>query len=344
MYKLRRDAPTGRLSTEVMTKAVREINFDAIEAARQHIYPHMQASPLIFSPLLSERLEAKIFLKHENHNPTGSFKVRGGLNLAGRLSAREKRRGLVSATRGNHGQSLAYASRLHGIQCTIFVPRGNNPEKNQAMRAYGARLIETGADFDEARLSAEEMARKYGARYVHVAEPDLINGVGTYGIEIFEALPDAHTVIIPVGGGSGVCGALTVRNALKARARVVAVQSENAPAVFLSWRDKKMQTTSSCQTIADGLATRVPFELPFQIMQQSLDDFVLVSDRAILRSIDVLLGTTHNLVEGAGAAPLAAAEKLGDQIQGKKVVLVLSGANIDRTTLLRAVRKSVPQA
>ncbi|HEY3131951.1 MAG TPA: pyridoxal-phosphate dependent enzyme, partial [Acidobacteriota bacterium] len=194
-----------------MTDALKQVNLSAIRAARTHVYPHMQASPLIFSPLLSERLRAKIFLKHENHNPTGSFKVRGGLNLAGRLSRSEQRRGIVSATRGNHGQSLAFASRLHEIACTIFVPQGNNPEKNQAMRAYGAKLVETGDDFDEARIAAEEMAQRHGMRYVHVAEADLINGVGTYGLEIFQTLPDADIVIIPVGGGSGVCGTLTVR-------------------------------------------------------------------------------------------------------------------------------------
>lgn len=322
-----------------MTDALKQVNFNAVREARTHVYRHMQASPLIFSPLLSERLRAEIFLKHENHNPTGSFKVRGGLNLAGRLSESEKQRGITSATRGNHGQSLAFASRLHGIACTIFVPKGNNPEKNQAMRAYGAKLVETGDDFDEARLAAEEMARQHGMRYVHVAEPDLINGVGTYGLEIFEALPDADMVIIPIGGGSGVCGTLTARNGLKRRACILAVQSENAPAVFLSWQSKKMQTTPSCRTIADGLATRVPFELPFEIMQRYLDDFVLVSDEEILRAMAVLLETTHNLVEGAGAAPLAAAAKLAGRLENKKVVLVLSGANVDRKTLLFALRK-----
>ncbi|HEV8131293.1 MAG TPA: threonine dehydratase [Acidobacteriota bacterium] len=316
-----------------------DVNFKAIEAARERIYPHMQPSPLIFSPLLSERLKAQIFLKHENHNPTGSFKVRGGLNLAGQLSRGERKHGIVSATRGNHGQSLAFASRLYRIECTLFVPKGNNPEKNQAMRAFGARLIETGSDFDEARLCAEEMARRDRTRYVHVAEPELLNGVGTYGLEIFHAL-DADVVIIPVGGGSGVCGTLTVRNKLRPRTRVIAVQSKNAPAVYLSWKEKKIRTTPNCQTIADGLATRVPFELPFEIMQRYLDDFVLVSDQDILRSIAVLLETTHNLVEGAGAAPLAAAESLGGRLRNKKVVLVLSGANIDKSTLLRALKKN----
>ncbi|MBI4456138.1 MAG: threonine dehydratase [Acidobacteria bacterium] len=317
---------------------MKQVNFEAIQAARQRIYRHMQPSPLLFSPLLSERLQAEIFLKHENHNPTGSFKVRGGLNLVAQLPDGDKARGLISATRGNHGQSLAFACRLHGVRCTIFVPVGNNPEKNQAMQAYGAKLIEHGVDFDEARLAAEEMAQRGGAHYVHAAnEPDLINGVGSYGAEIFEALPETDMVIIPIGGGSGICGTITARNGLKAHARLVGVQSENAPAAFLSWRDGAMRTTPTCHTVADGLATRVPFELPFRIMQQYLDDFVLVKDEAILHSIAVLLQTTHNLVEGAGAAPLAAAEKLTDQTQGKKVVLVLSGANLDRATLLKAL-------
>jgi len=241
---------------------------------------------------------------------------------------------VITATRGNHGQSVAMAARLHHIPATIVVPIGNNREKNDLMRAQGATLIEYGKDFDEARLLVEQLQHERGLRYIHPAnEPHLINGVGTYWLEVYQDLPDLETVIVPVGGGSGVCAAITVLKALHPHVRIIGVQAENAPAVYLSWQQGQLCETPSGDTFADGLATRVAFPLPFEIIRKGLDDMVLVSEEEIRQAIVRLLRTTHNLAEGAGAAPVAAAWKLQQKLQGQKVVMVQSGGNIDLTTL-----------
>jgi threonine dehydratase len=211
---------------------------------------------------------------------------------------------------------------------------GNNPEKNALMRAQGAELIEYGKDFDEARQLVEQLQHERGLRYVHPAnEPLLINGVGTYWLEVYEDLPDLDVALVPVGGGSGVCAALTVLKALRPQVRIIGVQAENAAAVYQSWKSGTMCETESANTFADGLATRVAFALPFEIMQQSLDTMALVSEEDMRQAIMRLLRTTHNLAEGAGAAPVAAAWKLREALAGQKVVLVLSGGNIDLHTL-----------
>jgi threonine dehydratase len=310
-----------------------DISLADVEAARPIVYQHMRPTPLIHYPLLSQELGVQAYIKHENHTPIGAFKIRGGLNLMAHL-ARQKVPGVITATRGNHGQSVALAARLHGIPATIVVPEGNNPEKNALMRAQGAQLIEHGKDFDAARLLVEQLQHERGLYYVHPAnEPRLITGVGTYWLEVWEDLPDLDVALVPVGGGSGICAAISVLKTLRPAVRIIGVQAENAPAVYQSWKNHQLCETDSANTFADGLATRVAFALPFEIMQAGVDDMVLVSEEDMRQAIIRLLRTTHNLAEGAGAAPLAAAWKLRPTLQGQKVVMVMSGGNIDLATL-----------
>lgn len=305
-----------------------------IYAARSRITPHLRPTPLLKHPLLDEATGLSIWVKHENHNPTCAFKVRGGLNLVGSLTAEEKARGIVTASTGNHGQSIGLASRLHGVACSVFVPLGNNPEKNAAMRAYGATVEEGGLDFDEAREKCEQRAADSGARYVHSAnEPLLLAGVGTYGLEVFEHLPTADVVLVPIGGGSGACGLLTVRNALGAKTRIIGVGAVNAPAVEQSWRGPERVVGKSANTFAEGMATRVTFDLTFGILKQYLDDYVSLTEEELAEGVRLALRTTHNLAEGAGAASLAAAMKLKDQLAGQRVVCIMSGGNLDQAKL-----------
>jgi threonine dehydratase len=312
----------------------KEVSLKEIVRARSVIYRYLKPTPLIHYGPLSEIIGFQTYIKHENHNPTGAFKVRGGLNLIASLPQQEKERGVITATRGNHGQSIAMASQIFGIPCTILVPHGNNPEKNRAMRGFGAELVEYGRDFDEARQKAEEIRKERGLRYVDPGnEPLLINGVGTYSLEIFEELPDVDVIIAPIGGGSGACGAITVTQALNPKVKVVGVQAERAPSVYLSWKEGRIIETESADTFADGLATRVPFEMTFNIIRGGISDIVTVSEEEIRAGIRLLLETTHNLAEGAGAAPLAAGLKMRDQLRRKKVVIILSGGNIDLATL-----------
>lgn len=310
-----------------------DLSLADVEDARHVVYQHMRPTPLIHYPLLSQELGVQAYIKHENHTPIGAFKIRGGINLMAHL-ARQKVPGVITATRGNHGQSVAVAAHWYDIPATVVVPEGNNPEKNALMRAQGAQLIEHGKDFDEARSLVEQLQHERGLYYVHPAnEPLLITGVGTYWLEVCEDLPDLDVALVPVGGGSGICAAITVLKALRPTVRIIGVQAENAPAVYQSWKNRTLCETASANTFADGLATRVAFELPFQIMQEGVDDMVLVSEAELRQAIMRLLRTTHNVAEGAGAASVAAAWKIRSALQGKKVVMVLSGGNIDLTTL-----------
>ncbi len=309
-----------------------------VYAARERVSPHVPRTPLMRHPLLDEATGLSIWVKHENHNPTCAFKVRGGLNLVGAMTADERARGIVTASTGNHGQSIGLASRIHGVKCTVFVPDGNNPDKNAAMRAYGAIVEEGGRDFDEARERCEARARETGARYVHSAdEPLLIAGVGTYALEVFEELPRPDVVFVPLGGGSGACGLITVRNALGSKARIVAVGAVNADAVYRSWKGPTRVVGTSANTFAEGIATRVSFDLPFSIYKQYLDDFVQLTEEELAAGIRLALKTTHNLTEGAGAAAIAAAYKNRDSLKGQRVVCIMSGGNIDAATLKRVL-------
>src|SRR5262245_46888296 len=307
-------------------------------AAADIVHRHLRPTPLYEWPALSQLLGCRYFLKHENHTPTTAFKVRGGIHLVARLSEEQKRRGIIGCTTGNHGQSLAYAGRLFGVRCVLVVPLNSNPDKVAAMRALGAELIEHGRDFDAAREHCEAICEREGLRYVHSAnEPDLITGVGTYGLEIFDELPDPDVILVPIGLGSGICGACLVAAARNPATRVIGIQSELAPAVTRSWREGKTIELDTPTTFAEGMATRVPAEMTLAIMRKYLHDIVLVSDAELRESIRWILRWTHNLAEGAGAASTAAAFKLREQLAGKTVVGVLSGGNLDLRELARVL-------
>ncbi len=307
-------------------------------AARLIVYRTLRPTPLLRHALLNAETGLDLYVKHENHNPTSAFKVRGGLNLVGRLTA-DERRGVVTATTGNHGQSIAMACRLERVPCTIAVPEGNNPEKNAAMRALGAEVIETGSDFDAARECVERLHRERGLRYVHSAnEPLLIAGVATYALEVFEDLPDADVILVPIGGGSGASGCALVRSWTGSRAKVIGVQAAGADAFARSWRTGTRVVGERVATFAEGMATRVTFDLPFGILRQHLDDIVTLTEEELMDGIRLALRCTHNLAEGAGAASLAAAVKLRGTLDGKKVVCVMSGGNIDQATLARVLQ------
>jgi len=306
---------------------------DVLEA-RRRIAPHLRPTPLYAYPGLGELLGTEVHVKHENHQPVGAFKVRGGVNLVSRLDAEERDRGVIAASTGNHGQSIAYAARLFGVPATICVPEAANPVKVASMRGLGAEVVFHGRDFDEAREQCERLASERGYRYVHSGnEPLLIAGVATQTLEIFEEQPATDVVVVPIGGGTGAAGACIVARAVKPTARVIGVQSDAAPAAYRSWREQRL-VEDRMQTFAEGLATRTAFELPQRILRQSLDDFVLVSDEEIRAAQSLMIETTRNLVEAAGAAPLAAALRLRDRLAGRRVALIASGGNASREQLL----------
>jgi threonine dehydratase len=298
-----------------------------IIAARPNVYRYLKPTPLHAYSGLSQLIGAKVWVKHENHQPIGAFKVRGGLNLAANLSEAERQAGLYTASTGNHGQSIAFAGQAHGIKTTIAVPEGANPGKVAAMRGLGAEVIFHGSDFDSAREWVLGEAEARQGRFVGPTEELLICGVGTYALEIVEDLPQVDTIIVPVGAGSGACGVGIVAKSINPAIEVIGVQSAQAPAMQRSWQAGRL-VTAEMNTFAEGIATRVPFENTQQIMRKYLDDFVLVDDEAIKAAIVLLLEHTHNLAEGAGAASLAAALQLKERLAGKNVVLVLSGGNL----------------
>jgi threonine dehydratase len=309
------------------------VTFDDVLAARETLAAYLQPTTSRSYPALSALVGAEVWVKHENHLPTGAFKVRGGINLVSRLSQAERERGLVAASTGNHGQSIAYGARLFGVQATICVPEDANPLKVDAIRALGAEIVFHGRDFDDAREHAESLAREHGYRYVHSGnEPHLIAGVATATAELLEANPEIDAILVPVGGGSGAAGACLAAGALRPEAEVIGVQSEAAPAAYLSWRERTM-VSDRMGTFAEGLATRVGFELPQEIMWERLADFVLVSEDELRAATVQMIGGTSSLVEPAGAASLAAALKLRDRLAGKQVALICSGANISVSQL-----------
>jgi threonine dehydratase len=311
-------------------------SFADVLAAAPIVGRFLRPTPLIEWPALSDAFGFRFYLKHENHNPTTAFKVRGGLYLVSRLSAEQKEAGVLAYTSGNHGQSLAYACRHFGVRCVLVVPLQANPDKIAAMRGLGAELIERGRDVDEAHAHCAEIRRREGLHYIHAAnEPDLIAGVGTYALEIFDQLPDPDAILVPVGLGSGICGTGLVAAERHPETRVIGVQAEGAPAVTLSWRANQAVETGAPQTFAEGMATRVPASMTLELMRRVVHEMVLVSDAALREAIVRLLRATHNLAEGAGAASTAAAWQLRERFAGKKVVGVLSGGNLDLRELNR---------
>ena len=304
--------------------------FEDVIAAREFIAPYLPKTPLLHLRALSELLDCDYYAKLENLQPTGAFKVRGGVNLVGCATDDERRKGLAAASTGNHGQSIAYGGRLFSSRVLIYAPAENvNESKMQAIRDLGAEVRYHGRDFDEARQECERVANEEGLRYVHSAnEPKLIAGVGTIGLEIFEDLSDVDVIIAPAGGGSCASGNCIVANELNPNVRVIAVQSEGAPAMWHAWRNRSLEPYPTMNTEHEGLATRVPFELTNKILWELLDDFVLVSDSDINEAVKLLALHAKQVTEGSGAASLAAAFRLGDELRGKKVVGVVSGGNL----------------
>ena len=306
---------------------------DIIEA-RPNVYRYLQPTPLHHYVSLSELVGAQVWVKHENHQPVGAFKVRGGLNMAANLTSKEREAGLFTASTGNHGQSIAYAARAYGINATIAVPEDANPGKVSAMRGLGANVVFHGVDYDAAREWIGTQAKEKGGIFVGPTDAHLIHGVGTYALEIMETLPDVDTIVVPVGAGSGVSAVSIVVKSIKPKMEVIAAQSAQAPAMQHSWKAGE-PVTAEMKTFAEGVATRVPFENTQRIMRHYLDDFLLVNDTDIEEAIRLLLEHTHNLAEGAGAVALAAALANKERLSGKKVVLVMSGGNLSQEKLKR---------
>ncbi len=306
-------------------------------AAKRRIQPFLPRTPLHSYPALDLLVGTEVFVKHENYQPVGAFKVRGGINLVSQLSPAEKERGVITASTGNHGQSIAFAARQFGVSAHIVVPEKANPGKVAAMQGMGAEIIFHGSVFDEARLHCEALAREKGYRYIHSGdEPLLIAGVATAVLEMLEDQPDLQVIFVPVGGGSGAAGACVVVQAINPDIRVIGVQSEASPAAYESWRQRKLVQAPN-RTIAEGLATGTAFSFPQTILRRYLDDFLLLPDREILRAMAWMIERAHTLAEAAGAAPLAAAYRLKHELQGKKVGIICSGGNTSPEQLTQAL-------
>jgi len=328
----------------VDTQAVAEnvpgasVTVSDVLAARKVVRQYLQPTPSMRSAALSEALGCDVVLKCENMQPTGAFKVRGGIYFMSQLSAEERARGVVTASTGNHAQSIAYAARLFDVRAVIYMPEVHNADKAAATRRFGAEVVAEGADFDECRGNAERHAERTGMRFIHSAnEPWLIAGVGTYALELIEEAPDLDVVIVPVGAGSGVCGTATVFKALRPETKIIAVQAANMPAVYQAFHERRHVTLKAGTTFAEGLATRVTFEMPYQLMQRLVDDVRVVSEEAMRQAMVLLLDKAHIVAEGAGAASTALAMELAPELYGKKVGLVVSGGNVTLDTIRRAL-------
>lgn len=314
-----------------------------LEAAARLVHSQMDPTPQIAWPQLSARTGAEVWVKHENHTPTGAFKLRGAITFIDwvRRSFPDAR-GICTATRGNHGQGQARSARAAGLTAKVFVPQGNSVEKNAAMRAFGAELIEFGEDFDTAREEAFRVAEAEGLVVVPPFHRELVRGVATYGWELFRAVPDLDTVYVPIGCGSGICGTILARDALGARAEVVGVVSENAATAKLSVEAGALVETSTARTFADGIAVRVPVREAFEIYAAGAARILTVSDAEVAEAIRIYFRDTHNLAEGAGAAALAALMQERGRMAGRKVGVILCGGNIDSDWFVTVMQGGVP--
>jgi threonine dehydratase len=314
--------------------------FQDVLEAREIIQAHLPRTPLYTYPLLNDLVGTEVYVKHENHLPTVSFKVRGGINLLHHLSPEEKNRGVVTASTGNHALSIAFAGRLFSVPVTIVMPEKANPVKIKAIRSLGAEIIFFGQIFEESKDYAENLATEKQARFIHPAnEPYLIAGVATYALEILEDCPSVDIIIVPVGGGSGASGCCLVKQEMKPGVEVIGVQAEMAPAAYLSWKSKKI-VRDRMETAAEGLQTQMGYELTQEILQTYLADFILVSEEEMSRAILTYLELVRNLSEEAGAAPLAAALKFKERLRNKTVALILSGSNISLERLSHLLKPS----
>lgn len=311
--------------------------FQDILLAQRQIKPYLARTPLHSYPALNDLLGTPTYIKHENYQPVGAFKVRGGVNLISQMSADERTHGVIAASTGNHGQSVAYAARLFGVKAMIVVPEEANPGKVAAMRGMGAEVVHQGANFDEARLHCEELAQEHGYRYIHSGnEPLLIAGVGTYALEMLEDEPELQSIFVPIGGGSGAAGVCLAAKKINPAIRVIGVQAAASPAAYESWRQRSLLTAPN-HTAAEGLATGSAFELPQAILWSSLDDFLLINEAEIKQAMLWMLEHAHSLAEGAGAVALAAAYKTREQLQGQRVGVVCSGGNASLASLREAL-------
>lgn len=321
---------------------MRAVRFDDVLQAQKRIAPYLRPTPFHEAEALSERMGCRYFLKFDSMQPVGAFKVRGGVNLVSQLVPEEREMGLITASTGNHGQSIAYAARIFGVRALVAAPHGANPDKISAIRRLGAEVAFAGKDFDEAREWCEEQRGARGMRYVHSAnEPRLIAGVATQALEIMEIEPELDVLIVPVGGGSGVCGAALVAKHMRPGIHVVGVQARNAPAFYESFYAGKMLPQPAANTFADGLATRVPYALTFSMIRRYVDEIVLVSEEELCDAIRLLLSEVRVVAEGAGAAATAAAMKM--DLAGKRVAGVLSGRNLTRAHLRVIMNGGVPR-
>ncbi len=309
--------------------------FKDILEAKRILKEYLPRTPLYSYPQLNQLLDARVFIKHENYLPTGTFKARGGINLISHLKREQRERGVITASTGNHALSIVYASKLFGVPVTIVMPEKANVTKVKAIRGLGANIVFFGRIFDEAKDYAEKLAGEKSARFIHPAsEPYLIAGVATYALEILEDVPSLDMIIVPVGGGSGASGCCLTKEAVNPKVQVIAVQSKQAPAAYLSWKNKKI-VKDKMETVAEGLATEIGYELTQEILQDYLSDFILVSDEEMVQAIIIIMELIRNMAEEAGASPLAAALKIKDRLKGKKVALVLTGSNISMERLKR---------
>ncbi len=311
--------------------------FQDVLHARRQIHPYLKRTPTYSYPAINALVGTEVYVKHENYQPVGAFKVRGGINLVSQLSPEEREKGVIAASTGNHGQSVAYAARLFGVNAIIVVPENANPGKVAAMRGMGAEVVFHGATYDESKLHCETLAHAHGYRYIHSGnEPLLIAGVATEALEMLEDEPGLEVIIVPIGGGSGAAGVSIVAHAVNPHIQVIGVQSEASPAAYETWRQRRLIEAPN-RTFAEGLATGVAFELPQQIMRELLHDFMLVSEEEIMHSMVWMIERAHTLAEGAGAASLAAAYRIRDKLKGKKVGVICSGGNTSLEHLRRAI-------
>jgi threonine dehydratase len=315
-----------------------DVNLIGMIKAGSVIGRYLNRTNLIHYSELSRLIGCEAFVKHENHNPTGSFKIRGALNFFHHMSREELEAGVLVATRGNHGLAMAWAAQRFKVPCTVVVPEHNNPEINRIVESLGADLIEHGEDFYDAMSYCDELVDAAGYYYVEQGnEPEILNGLGTMGMEIFEDLPDVEVVVCPIGGGAGCASLLKAVMAVNPKVEVIGVQAERAAAFYESWKKGEWLVLEDARTVADGLATRSAFQLPYMIMKDRISDVVLLSEKEILDGIRLALLTTHNLAEGAGAASIAGALKIKDRLVGKKVALIMSGGNLDHQHLVEAL-------
>jgi threonine dehydratase len=315
-----------------------QVNMLKIFTARRAVEAVLKRTYLTYYKRLSDELQASVFIKHENHLPTNSFKVRGAVNFMAQVSAEIQSQGIAVATRGNHGLAVAWAAQKQGIFCNVVVPENNNPDVNAEILSYGASLIEKGTDFYETQNYCEELSENTGYYYLRQGnEPHLINGIGTIGLEIFEELPDVDAIIMPIGGGTGCAALSEVIEGINPKVELIGVQAERMPSFYESWRQGKNVIVPAAETVAEGLAARSVFELPYMILKDRIKDVVLLTEDELMEGVRLALRYTQNLAEVAGAAALAAAFKIKERLTGKRVVVVMTGGNLNMDRLARII-------